>query len=373
MLWGIAAAMPLVAPQAGLGAVALLAAWSLAERPGRVAAVRALRAWPPAWWWGVALLAVAHAVRGAAWIDLLAASAWWVALVVVARPTSAGPRAVGVRWGLLAAVVVQAVLVVPAVGVDRAFGTAAHPNLLAAGLALTAATALALPPARAAGAGLLGYGIAVAAFVLALAAGSRGVWIGATVGTLAWTLTVPGRWRGAWRVALVAVVTVGGLVVAGVRGIDVATLLTSEVQRGVVQGTALSLAAERPLLGHGGAPWPELAARIEPSVRAELLVHAHSLPLHLAARGGALALALVALVLARAVPVGARELRRLGRVAPEAALGAHLAVGVVLVQSLVDLVVPHPTVYVAAWVLGAALLDRTRVVSSSDVDVGDRS
>jgi hypothetical protein len=95
--------------------------------------------------------------------------------------------------------------------------------------------------------------------------------------------------------------------------------------------------------------------------------------LHLAARGGAVALALVALVLARAVPVGVRGLRRLGRAAPAAALGAHLAAGVVVVQSLVDLVLPHPTVYVAAWALGAALIDRVRVVSCSDVDAGGRT
>lgn len=373
VLWGVAAATPLVAPLVGFGAIALLVAVGLAEPAGRATAWRALRAWPSAWWWGVALLAGVHAARGAVWTDLAAAAAWCVVLAVAARPTSAGPRAAGLRWGLLAAVAVQATLVVPELGLDRAVGAAAHPNLLAAGLALAAATALVVPPGRTPHVRVVGYGVAAAAFALALATGSRGMWLGATLGVLAWALTDRGPGRGAWRAAVIAAVAVGGLAVAGVRGFDLATLLTSDVERGVVQGVALSLAAERPLLGHGGAPWSELAVRVEPSVPAALFAHAHSVPLHVAARGGALALALVALVLARAVPVGVRALRRLGRAAPAAALGAYGAAGVVLAQSLVDLVLPHPTVYVAAWVLGAALIDRVRVVSCADVDVGGRS
>jgi len=366
--WALVAVGALASPLIGLLAAGLLVVGQVALAPGEsVRRGRALlRAWPLGLWLAVAALAVAHALRGAVAWDLLALLGWGTALALV-RPRHGGAARDGVLLGTAAAVALQAVAAVAAAlmggGWDRVAGTTPHPNLLGAAMLLAAAT-LALASAGAGGWRLaVARPALVAALGLALASGSRAAVVGAALAATGWAVATlatgaagPGRARrrrGA--LALLAAAAVAPLALGAVRGLPVAGLLTDDVERAELFSVALDLAAARPVLGHGGVAWAELVAAAEPALPAGLHPHAHSVALHLLVRGGAVGWALATLL----ALLGAWALRRplLGVLAgplPAAPLLAA-AIGGLLLQGFVDLVVVDAAIYLGTAALLAVL------------------
>lgn len=392
--WAAMVALAPMAPAAALAAAGgLLAAGWLARRRderrpwyrGR-AWGRMTRAWPVPVMVAVMALAAYHVAMASPWFDLLGLVAWGVVLAVVVPLPEEGARCAALRDGVmlggLALVAVQSA----AAGVDviawlsgaagRVAGTTAHANVLASAM-LLAAAALALLADRASGSrrrmAIVGLSLAL---VLALASGSRAAVLGAAAGGAMWalsTLVRPGagpqaadsgvrrrrrgrRWM-AW--AVLAITVFAPLTIASVRGLPIEELLQREVERAVVFATALDIIAERPVLGHGGIPWNVLLERVEPALPVGAFAHAHSVPLHLAARGGAAGLLLAVLLAA-----GSYRLLRphLAIVLSRPGIGPPVlaaAIASVAIQGAVDLVVINPAVYLVA----AALVGTVTVVA----------
>lgn len=366
-LWAVAAAAPVLWPPLGLLALVLLALVGV-FRPGARRKVWevATRLLPPTWIVGVLLLLLAHVLAGRPWWELILLSAWLVSCAVVQRFPDQG-RSLGIMTGVAAAVIVQATLALPSLlsGVGRSGAGLVHPNVAAAGLVIAAATLAIASTGRVRPVRIAALLVAAVALGLALAAGSRGMWLGASLGVLTWVL-IPGtapRLRWVWRLVPVALAVGAGLWVAAVRGVPLEALLTTQTERALVQGVGLRMASERPVLGHGGIDWAREAARIEPSVPPSVLIHAHSLPLHLAAHGGAFALALVLWLLVRTSGSVWRNMVGLSAKDLIGGLALFIVVGVLVVQSLLDLVLPMPAVYVGAWMLALVVGARGRLES----------
>lgn len=300
-----------------------------------------------------------HALRGVPWWEPVALAGWLVALTLAGQ-VQGRRRSTGVWWGTLIAVAIQAVLALPLLGDGRASAWSVHPNMAAPGLTIAAAILVVVSQGRST-ARLLGLAGATMSLALALAAGSRGMWLGASFGVVAWALfpraAVPSM---AWRLIPAGFAVASGLWIAFVRRIAFDRLLVSDIDRGLVQGIGLRLAAERPVFGHGGVPWSQLAARIEPSVPTSVLVHAHSVPLHLLAHGGAFALVLMAWLLLGALPALRKGMMEIAAADPLAGLALCMVAGVLVVQSLLDLVLPAPGVFLGMWMLALVVLDRRR-------------
>jgi O-antigen ligase len=334
----------------------------------------------------VVALAAHHAATATPWVDLLGLLAWGAILaLVIPLPEEGARRAAlheGVMLGGLALVAVQSTVA----GVDaiawlagaagRVAGTTAHANVLASSM-LLAAAALALLADRERGSrrrlAIVGLSLALA---LALASGSRAAVLGAAAGGAIWALSTlvgpaggpegaspaarrggRGRRRMAW--AVLAITVFAPLTIASVRGFPIEDLLQREVERSAVFATALDIIAERPVLGHGGVPWAELMERVEPALPVGAFAHAHSVPLHVAARGGA-----AALLLAVLLAVGSYRVMRphLAIVLSRPGIGPPVlaaATASVAVQGAVDLVIINPAVYLVA----AALVGTVTVVA----------
>lgn len=397
--WAAMVALAPWVPAAALAAAGLLwvAGWRARRRddPGPWHRGRAWRrfgrAFPAPVVVGVLALAAYHVTVLAAWVDLLGYLVLSVILAVVAPAPGEGVRRAALRDGVLlgglALVAVQSVAVVldtiggPSGAAGRMAGTMAHANLLAPSM-LLAAAALALladgadgPRRRWAVLGL------VFALALALASGSRAAVLGAVAGSAIWALWALGRPAGAGRGAgpdaarsgarrwgagrrrlawlVLGTAVLAPVAVSLVRGLPVEGLLVREVERSVVFATALDIVAERPVLGQGGVPWAVLVDRVEPARPAGALPHAHSVPLHLAARGGA-----VGLLLAVLLALGSYRVLRphLANVLSRPGIGPPVlaaALAAVALQAFVDLVVIDPAVYL----LAAALVGTVTVVA----------
>lgn len=343
---------------------------------------RLARTWPASVVLAVVALAAYHAAVASPWADLLGLLAFGAVLAVVVptREEDARRRALrdGVMAGVFALVAVQAA--VAGFGANtwltgeptRVAGTTPHANVLAPSM-LLAAAALALLADGESGSrrrwAILGLCLALA---LALATGSRAAVLGAAVGGAIWAVWAllrpddapagarrhdAGPRRTAWLVLGVTVLV--PVAISAVRGLPVEGLFVREVERSVAFAAALDIVAERPVLGHGGVAWSALLERAEPALPGGVLAHPHSVPLHLAIRGGA-----VGLLLATMLALGGyRVLRpRLKVVLSRPGLGPPVlaaALAAVALQAVVDLVVINPAVYL----LTAALVGTVTVVA----------
>ena len=347
---------------------------------------RMSRAWPAPVVVAVVALAAHHFAMAAPWFDLLGFLVWGAVLAVVVPLPEEGARRAALRDGVLlgglALVAIQAATAVFDLiawnggPTGRVAGTAAHANVLASSMVLAAA-ALALLADRVGGSqrrlAIVGVSLALA---LALASGSRAAILGAVAGGAIWALSMLvrpggdghaapsgarrrgfGRRRMAW--VVLAITVFAPLAIASIRGLPIEELLQREVERSVVFATALDIIAERPVLGHGGVPWTILLERVEPALPVGAFAHAHSVPLHVAARGGA-----AGLLLAVLLAVGSYRLLRpqLAGVLSRPGIGPPVlaaAVASVATQGAVDLVIINPAVYL----LAAALVGTVTVVT----------
>lgn len=376
--WALVAVGALTVPLVALIAAGVLVVGRLVHEPAAAAGRlrRLLTVWPLPLWIAVVALVAVHAAQGAAWWDLAGLLAWASALAMV-RPLHDRAARDGVLVGVAAAVSIQLVAALPGfVGwvageaAGRWAGTTPHPNLLAAAMLLAAATLAVAAHGERGWRRAVAVPTLVVALGLALASGSRSAVVGAAISAAVWAVgalvagrgaTDSGGCRDRSRALLVLLVTVvAPLAVAGVRGLPVADLLVSDVERAAVFSISLDLSAARPLFGHGGVGWDDLVTSAEPSLPTGLYTHAHAVAWHLLVRGGALGLALAALL------VGLALRALLGRVGPLAnltGLAAPLlvaAAGGLGAQAFVDLVVVDPAVYLNVAALVAVLLTLPR-------------
>jgi O-antigen ligase len=322
-----------------------------------------------------------HALRGAAWWDLVALLVWGSVLAVI-RPRHLHMVRDGLLVGTVASIVIQVVTSgaagFSAVDWGRVAGTTHHPNMLGAAMLLAAAT-LAIVATGARGWRLaLALPALAAALCLALASGSRAVVVGAALAAAAWAIGSllraaagprTGRLRRSSRaLAVLLVAVVSPLALTAVRGLPPAGLLTREVERAEVLSVAVELAAARPVLGHGGVPWDDLFTAAEPALPAGLHPHAHSVAAHLLVRGGAVGWALATLLACLA----AWALRhRLMTIVTGPGLEAPLlaaAIGGLVLQGFVDLVVIDPAIYLSTFAWVAALTTSRRRYHPPDGD-----
>ena len=378
-LWAVTLAAVATVPALAVPALVGLLVAATARMGWRASWRRLAGMWPSPLVGATVVLALAQLPGGNPWPDLFGLLAWGCVLAVI-LPNAAGTDvrhraavADGLLIGTLVALAAHIVLAAPelrswlAGGAARAAGGTPHPNVLAAA-ALLASLTLALIADAAPGLrrGLALAGVA-ASLLLLLASGSRAVVLGAAGGAALWAfvalLLARGRGNRPPRSAallVLALALAAPLVLLGVRDLTLASLVLADVERAAVMSVALDLAAARPLLGHGAAPWTSLVAAAEPALPVGVFAHAHAVPLHVLVHGGALGLVLAALLLlSGAHRLAPRLASRLGHsVARSGLLGPLSAavVGGLGLQALVDLVVVDPVVYVAAGGVVAAIV-----------------
>jgi len=384
-LWAVLLAAAGTFPAASVLATALIVAAAVHAAPDRALPrlSRRLRAvWPTGLLVSVLGLVLLHTLRGAPWIDLVGLLVWG-AVLAVALPgagDTAAPRRASVRDGVLVGSLVAVAMHLAAAAPDlvaalgsgavRASGMTGHPNVLAPALLVVAAT-LAVVIRGVGGARRVAALVALApTLLLVLASGSRAAALGALAGVAVWSVLALARPRsaaaggaGARRLTALAVLglaVVVPLVLASVRGLPVERLLAGEVERATVFSVALDVVAARPVLGHGGVPWPRLVASAEPALPWSLFPHPHALPLHVLVHAGVVGLALAGLLLvfgSRALSPWWREAMAERGPAPPLLAAAT---GALALQALVDVIVIDPAVYFAVAGLLAALVCTSR-------------
>ncbi len=378
-LWAVTVAALATVPALAVPALVGLLVAATARLGWRASWRRLAGMWPSPLVGATVVLALAQLPDGTPWPDLFGLLAWGGVLAIIlpsATGTDARHRAAvadGLLIGTLVALAAHLVLAAPelrswlAGGAARAAGGAPHPNVLAAAVLLASLTlALIADAAQGLRRGLALAGVA-ASLVLLLASGSRAVVLGAAGGAALWALgaLLMARDRGSrlqrsMALLVLVLALAAPLTLVGVRGLALASLVHTDVERAAVMSVALDLAAARPLLGHGAASWTSLVAAAEPALPVGVFAHAHAVPLHLLVHGGAWGLVLAALLLLAGVRRLAPWLRP--RVARSSLLGplAAAVVGGLGLQALVDLVVVDPVVYVAAGGVVAAIVATLR-------------
>lgn len=382
--WAVLVALAPLAPVPALAATGGLLAtgWLVWRRDERTAWYsrrvwgRLSRAWPAPLWLAVVALAGYHVALGSPWLDLLGLLAWGATLAVVVPSADERARRAALRDGVmlggLALVVSQSIAVgfegIAWFGGDagRVAGTTAHPNVLAPSMLLVAATLAVLADGTRGSRRRWTIAGVCLALAMAFASGSRAAVLGAAVGAAIWALAVLSRPAGlafggrrsgapvgarrtAW--VVLGIVVLAPLTIAATRGLPLADLLQQDVERSVVFATALDVIAERPVLGHGGVPWSVLLERVEPALPVGAFAHAHSVPLHVAARGGAAGLLLAVLLAAGSWRVARPRLVNVlsgSGIAPPL-LAAALAS--VALQATFDLAIINPAVYLVTGAL----------------------
>ncbi|RJK97908.1 O-antigen ligase family protein [Vallicoccus soli] len=300
---------------------------------------------------GLALCACVVAVcrRGP---DLrLLLSAWCAGSLVVCLPALQGAGGLSSRYG-------------GALVEGRATGAFVQPNEFGTYCMTTVFVALAL---LLAGGRRVQRGLAAAALVagllgLALSL-SRGAWLGTAAGLVALLVLRPALAGPALRAAaagaaalalLLALTPLGGAAaVVGQRLTSVADPAGNpDDHRDLVFREAARLVAESPVTGHGPGSFKVEAEEADSLVAAYHRLHAHQVPLHVAAETGLVGLALL---LGLTAATGAAVVAAARSPAPSAASGPVAALGGGLVavagQGLVDVTFQNPLVMALVWAL----------------------
>ena len=360
----------------------------------RAGAGQAVLPWPWVMWWAAALVGVT-VLETPTGIDPGAAAGQVAQLLtgmlVALAMVAATRRMQDVRRLVGAAVLVGAVvclLALPGAGdlqprfggavVDnRAEGLFTEPNQLGSFSAILLFLACALWLGGRASKVRAAAGLAALAAVAALALSlSRGSWLGAATGSVTLAALVPPARRRL--LLLVPCLAVAGLALVVLRpevpqlavvGERLTTLTNPTAspwdERPGIYREAWRQIRERPLTGFGPAGFPVTSSRPESQVRTVGAVHAHSVPLTVAAEAGIPA---VVLLVGFTVSVGVVALRTVRRLLRrdnprDAALVGCLAAALMMVvgQGVVDFTLRNPIIAMLVWTVVGLLLAADRV------------
>lgn len=301
---------------------------------------------------------------------------WTLAALVVLLPNLPQAAAGGARFG-------------GSIVTARAQGVFSQPNDFGefALFCLGAAFALLVAAERRVDRVIAVLGLLAGLSALALSF-SRGSWIGAAAMVVLVCVLAPRliRWIVPVAVAGAGLATVAAALAIPPFGVLAARLATlagglpnPEDDRPVIYAEAVRLWLLHPVVGQGPGTFAEVAAGPEALLVRRPYIHAHSIPLDIAAEMGIVGV--IALLVVTAVSVAAvlRALRRLGRDTADpdarrqrttlAVLAALM--GGVTVHGLIDVVYTNPFLIMVAWtMLGLVLGAAARAVATSAVDPG---
>lgn len=320
-----------------------------------------------------------------------------VAAAMVARHSDQWLREVLRLWTLASLVVVVPNLPQAAAGgarfggsivTDRAQGVFSQPNdfgefsLFCIGAAFALLVAAERRVDRVIG--VVGLLAGTAALALSF---SRGSWIGATAMVVLVCVLAPHLVR-----TIVPVALAGGALAAvaaafaippfGVLAARLATLAgglpNPEDDRPVIYAEAVRLWLLHPVLGQGPGTFADVAGTPEALLVRRPYIHAHSIPLDIAAEAGAIGVLALLVVTGVAVTSVLRALRRLGRRTSDptarrdrttlAVLAALL--GGVAVHGLIDVVYTNPFLIMVAWTMLGLVLGAAARAGAPPVDAG---
>jgi O-antigen ligase len=194
---------------------------------------------------------------------------------------------------------------------------------------------------------------------------SRGSWVGAVALVAAACLLAPRLAKGPVIFGLAAALTVAVGAIAALPPFPaivqrLASLIGAsanpEDDRPIIHAQAWRLFGEHPVLGQGPATFPLGAQDAESLLIRRPYIHAHAVPLNVAAEMGfvgLVALLLLAVLTAGAVLLALRRLRRQPERRPEAATLAVLGALMfgIAVHGLIDVVYTNPYLIPLAWML----------------------
>lgn len=299
---------------------------------------------------------------------------WTLASLVVVVPNLPQAAAGGARFG-------------GSIVTDRAQGVFSQPNDFGefSLFCIGAALALLVAAERRVDRVIAVVGLLAGTSALALSF-SRGSWIGAAALVVLVCVLAPHLTRSVVLVAAVA----GGLATAaaalaippfGVLAARLATLSgglpNPEDDRPVIYAEAVRLWLANPVLGQGPGTFPTVAAEPEALLVRRPYIHAHSIPLAIAAEVGVVGVLALLVVTGVAVVAVLRALRRLGHRTADPAIRRErttLAVlaalmGGVTVHGLIDVVYTNPFLIMVAWtMLGLVLGAAGRATAASPTD-----
>lgn len=308
-----------------------------------------------------------------------------VAAGLLVRGWASAWRLVSALLGVAAGIALHALSTVESMGTafggsvvtGRIEGIFAEPNELASFTAamcmLGLGAALAARAVWARAALLVAVGVFGTALLMSL---SRGGWVGGLLGLVALVVLLPASARRAWPAVLpvIGLVLVLGLVEADTTQVEViqrraSTLLAGERSpydnRGAIWQEGLRQFTERPLTGQGAANFPVASETRVSEARTVRAVHAHNVPLTVAAEVGLAGLAaLLALTGGAAVAVG-RRVRRLHAAGAQSqaalVVGLAAALTTFVGHGLVDFTLRNPALSAVVWLLTGLLLAAVRL------------